>query len=266
MNHQLKAVCLFLLLSLSYKGLEAQITLESTYSHSGTYTQLAISGNKFYVMDVGANQCRVYNTNHSLWKTLNLQIPANNYLYDIKYVSEGLFTTDNSLCLAYVYYSYNETGQYYTFTAKVIKENGVTLLTVPGCQYLYVHTLADGSTKLVTYSYNNSVYPSTIETAVYNLPGNYVAQNEFNKEQMPAWPNPASDNINIPYQLPGASAEGELLLFDIQGKLLKSFALHQNSGKVSISVSSFPSGTYLYRIQAGEYQSATAKIILNERL
>jgi hypothetical protein len=47
----------------------AQITLEADYEHSGAYTELANSGYKFYVMDVTANQCRIYSTENFLWKT-----------------------------------------------------------------------------------------------------------------------------------------------------------------------------------------------------
>lgn len=152
----------------------SQITLESTYTHSGTYTRLANSGYKFFVMDVGANQCRIFNSNHTPWKTISLQVPANHYLYDIKFVTENLFTTDNSLCLVYIYYNYNTTGQYYTYTAKVIKENGTELLTIPGCQHFYVHTISGGGAKMVAYAYNYAVSPYTIQTHVSDLPGHLL--------------------------------------------------------------------------------------------
>jgi hypothetical protein len=122
-------------------------------------------------MDVGANQCRIYNTDHTLWKTINLAVPAGNYLYDIKFVSENLFTLDNSLCLAYVYYYYNELNQYYTFQARVIKETGEELISIPGCQYLYLHKLEEPGSKLLAYSYNYSVSPYTIQTHAFSLPG-----------------------------------------------------------------------------------------------
>ncbi len=145
---------------------------ESTYPVSGTYTRLANSGYKFYVMDVAQNQCRIYNTDHTLWKTINLVIPANNFLYDIGYVSENLFTADNSLCLAYVYYNYNTTGQYYTYTAKVIREDGTVLINVPGGAYMYVHSLPNGNAKLLVYSFNYSVSPYTVQTHINDIPGN----------------------------------------------------------------------------------------------
>ncbi len=57
---------LMLLSTLTY----AQISFEAEYSHSGAFTNLSNSGYKFYVMDVLAEQCRIYNTNHSVWKTI----------------------------------------------------------------------------------------------------------------------------------------------------------------------------------------------------
>ncbi len=151
-----------------------QITHEQTYDHSGTYTRLTNSGVKFFVMDVGLNQCRIYNPDHSLWKTINLDMPPDHYLYDIKYVSENLFATDNSLCLAYTYYNYNVAGQYYTFAARIIKEDGTELINIPGCQYLFVHNLEEEGSRLLAYSFDYSVFPYTVQTHAYNLPGSIV--------------------------------------------------------------------------------------------
>lgn len=89
----------------------AQISPEYTYNYSAAYTNLRYSGDKLFIMDVPENQCRIYNMDHSLWKTINLSVPANHYLYDIRYVSEGLFTDDERLSLAYIYYSYDTNTQ-----------------------------------------------------------------------------------------------------------------------------------------------------------
>lgn len=84
----MKRFALLIAIIIIVKLASGQITLESTYNFSGTYTKLANSGYKFYVMDVGVNQCRIYNTDHSLWKTINLSVPNGSYLYDIRYVTE----------------------------------------------------------------------------------------------------------------------------------------------------------------------------------
>jgi hypothetical protein len=260
---QLVLILAFMAQSLFSAG---QITLESTYNHSGTFTNLAQSGYKFYVMDVAANQCRIYNTNHTLWKTINLAVPANNYLYDIRYVSENLFTTDNNLCLAYIYYNYNSTNQYYTYTAKVIRENGTELLSIPGCQYLYAYSLGTAGTRLVAYSYNYSVTPYTIQTLVYNLPGQLVSVSDnepLNEEtRLMAFPNPANDFINIYYELPDGISNGEMLVHDIEGNVIRTFEIRNKSENIIISTASFPKGFYLYAIKSGNRFIKSGKFIV----
>jgi len=244
-----------------------QITLEQTYNHSGTYTALANSGDKFYVMDVGAKQCRIYNTDHTLWKTLNLSVPADHYLYDIRFVSENLFTVDNSLCLAYIYYNYNAVGQYYTYTAKVIRENGTELLTIPGCQYIYALTLTDGSTKMTTYSYDYSLFPYTIQTRVYDLPGQMTSHSISEAQPLlnvlSAFPNPAHTYTTIPYELTAGELSGELVITSTDGKIIRTIAINNTGSDVRIETTQFPRGIYLYYIQSGNRKSQARKLVIN---
>lgn len=216
-------------------------------------------------MDVTQNQCRIYNTDHSLWKTINLLVPANNYLYDIKYVSEGLFTTDNGLCLAYIYYNYNETGQYYTFTAHVVRENGTLLLSIPGCQYLVVQTLHNGATKLNAYIYDYSVWPNTVQTKVYSLPGSLVTNQSNVRDGGPiqqAFPNPTSLSLTLPWVLPQQLNHANLHILDALGRRLRTIALKGSSGQLQLDVSGWPGGEYVYYIENSDYRTATGKFTL----
>lgn len=243
-----------------------QIIFENTYNFSGTYTRLANSGYKFFIMDVGTSQCRIFNTNHTLWKTINLDVPAGNYLYDIKFVSENLFMNDNSICLAYIYYSYNTTGQYYTYTAKIIKENGTELLTIPGCQYLTVQNLTDIGTKMIAYCYDYSLSPYTIQTKVYNLPGQLVyvpGDEDFSEPELAfAFPNPANAFTTIPYELPSGIVSAELTLTDSQGIIIRSWIVDRNAGQITIPTAQFPRGIYFYTLQSGSYQSNNHKLVI----
>ncbi len=246
----------------------SQIAFESSYAYSGTFTQLANSGDKFFIMDIGLNQCRIYNTNHTIWKTLTISVPANNYLYDIQYVSENLFTTDNSLCLVYTYYSYDAVNLYYTYTTNIVKENGNMLLTLPGCQYYYATSLSDGSTKLVTYTFDYSLSPYTIETAVYDLPGTLYLSVKNNPEnttnnRLSAFPNPAADRLTLNYELPAGTTTATMFITDFQGRQIGNYPLNVNTNHFEISVGQLPKGVYLYSVQSGNYQSKIAKIIVN---
>jgi hypothetical protein len=249
-NHLMKrTLTLFLIIlsSLTY----GQITQEASYDYSGTFVNLANSGDKFYVMDVANNQCRLYNTNTTLWKTINLAVPANNYVYDIRYVSEGLFTNTNELCLAYVYYVYDEVNLYYTFTTKVIKENGTVLLTIPGCQYLDIYKMETGACKLVTYSYDYSIALYTTTTRVFSLPGVLTGVQQISDDMQlaaPAFPNPANTFITIPYNLSENTRSATLKLVDMNGKTVVARDLDKSAQKITINVNGFPKGTYVYHI------------------
>ena len=128
-----------------------QINLESTYNYSGSYTNLRSSGDKFFIMDVASSQCRIYNMDHSLFKTINCTVPSGYFLADIKFVSENLFNADSKIELAYTYYKYvsTSTSYYYIYGAKVITEAGTVLQPIDDAQYLYVNKTGDTEYKLL---------------------------------------------------------------------------------------------------------------------
>ncbi len=241
-----------------------QISLENNYSYSGTYSKLPVSGNKFYLMDVGLAQCRIYNTNHTLWKTLNLSVPASNYLYDLKYLSEGLFTSDNSLCLAYIYYIYDETNAWYTFNAKIVRENGTELLSIPGCQYMEVLDLGNDGFKLIAYCYDYTVSPYIIQTRIYSLPGQLTGtQDPILPEtgNLP-YPNPASENINIKYSLPAGSHSGNIVITDLQGKLADQLMINSNTDKITLPTGGYKPGLYFYTIESNNRKIETGRFLV----
>lgn len=263
----MKQLLIVLALMLSFSMTYGQITLEQTYDHSGTFTSLAMSGDKFYVMDVGASQCRIYNSDHTLWKSISLNIPADHFLYDIRYVTENLFTDDNTLCLAFIYYSYDATGQYYSYFAKVIQENGPELLYIPGCQFLYVHTLFDGDAKMTAYSYDYSVFPYTIQTLVYDLPGQLISYSTEEFAPKPdvrnAFPNPSHHFVTIPFDMPASEINGEIHISDATGKVIRVVPVTNDTTEITIETTQFPRGTYLYYLQTRNHRSQARKLIIN---
>lgn len=263
----MKKTLLFLLINMLSFSAYTQITQDASYTYSGTFTRLSVSGDKFFVMDVLNSQCRIYNTNHTLWKTINLSVPSNNYLYDIQYISENLFTTDNSLCLVYTYYLYDETNQYYTYTTKVVKENGTVLLSLPGCQYYYATTLQNGSTKFVTYSYDYSVWPYTVLTGVYSLPGSLVTSAlqlpaEQLKQQLYAHPNPASTQVVVGFDVPENATDARFELRNASGQLMLQQPLMAGQKQLPLNVDQFPSGIYIYSVQVDGQAATSQKLII----
>ena len=261
-----KGTILLVLATMLGMALQAQIALEILYPGSATMTRLAASGDKYYMMDYYGNQCEIYNMDHSLWKTIDLPVPAGMYLSDIRYVSENLFDLDNLVELAYTYYDYDTTLYYYTYYTKIIKENGSELLSIPGCSYIEIKETSDNKAKLFAYIYDYSVLPYTLQTGVYGLPGSLLTAPEssgFPSANAGApYPNPATSMVNIPYLMAESSPGGTLVLMNQSGQILRQYPLHPGSTHIQLRTEGYPAGLYLYQIEVPGHPVAQGKIMI----
>jgi hypothetical protein len=258
-----KSILLIVLMILMVTS-RAQITLEHTYPGSTGLTQLSISGYKYFMMDWTNNQCKIYNLDHSIWKTINLSVPAGMYLYDIKFVSENLFNGDSKVELAYIYYYYDTSLLFYTYYTKVVNENGLELLTIPGCAYMELQTPGTQGTKMLAYVYDYSIVNWTVNTLVYSLPG-VVSANEIavegNANLNKPYPNPARSMVTIPYQLPNGIETAEILLINGSGNILKSYTVDRTYHELLIETAGLPKGVYMYQLKTGQGVINSGKII-----
>ena len=204
----MKRILTTFILMFSFAALYGQITLNKTYNYSATVVKLETLGYKYYLMDVPASQCRIYNMDHSLFKTINCTVPSGYFLADIKFVSENLFNADSKIELAYTYYKYvsTSTSYYYIYGAKVITEAGTVLQPIDDAQYLYVNKTGDTEYKLFVYCFDYSVSPEKVWTNIYNISGIPVISASISDKQqdvlLNAWPNPATEVIRLEYELP----------------------------------------------------------------
>ncbi len=260
----MKKTILFFAFLVLMMNTRAQIYLEKTYPGSTGLTELSISGYKYFLMDVVTNQCKLFNMDHSAWKTINLSIPAGMYLYDIKYVSENLFNTDSKVELAYIYYSYDTTLLYYTYYTRVINENGLELLSIPGCAFLEVQTPGTSGTKMLAYVYDYSIVLWTLNTLVYSLPGSLPAGGiavEGNDPLIRPFPNPASSMVTIPYELPAGVNTAEIRLLNGSGQVVKSYMVDRSFRELILQVADLPKGVYLYQVKTNQGILNSGKII-----
>jgi len=242
----------------------AQIVLENNYPGSTTLTKLAISGDKYFMMDWTNNNCKIYNIDHSLWKTINLPVPSGWYLYDIRYVSETLFNLDQKVELVYVYYMYDAVLQYYSYVTKVINEDGSVMLSVDGGAYSEVLSTSSGNYKFMVYDYDYSVSPYTLNTLVYAVPGQLVSDNTPSplSGNRAAYPNPATHKVTIPYHLPDGTDQAEITLYDIHGTKLKTYNVDKTFSNLTIITSGMPGGLYLYQVNSMGKVLNSGKIII----
>jgi hypothetical protein len=253
--------------------ISAQTTLdtnpENVYSVSANLAKLEKSGYKYYTMDVPGKQCRLYNLDHSPFRTFNLVIPEGYDLYDIQQVSEHLFNSDDLVEIVYISYRYNETETgwwYYTYETSLVNENGEVLLNIPGAGHTEVFDLGEDGKKFLVWIYNYSVYPYIIHTNVYNLPEQSqttkaISLSEESQLLGNPYPNPTSGNFTVPLNL--AIPKGYLNIHNLQGGILRKIEVSGLENNIVVPTDGLGPGTYMINIHATTGVSSSKKLIIN---
>jgi hypothetical protein len=244
---------------------KSQITIENTYPNGyATLTNLTNSGYKYYVFDKVANQIKIYNTNHSIFNTINLVQPTGTYKNSVvKYLSDNLFATDNLIEFAVI-----ASNTVTPFDAKLIiyNENNNVLLTLNNTQKSEILNI-NGSFKL-----NRASYPGDT-SVIYSLPGTLpcdacggptgIIKNNSTTNTMPnAYPNPTSTQITIPYTLINSDTKGKINIYDITGKILREYNVDNTFENLILDTQEFSAGTYYYNLTSNSGVSDAKKIIV----
>jgi len=262
----MKTTTIFAIFFLLVYSLNAQVTLDKKYDYSTSVVKLETLGYKYYLMDVPLGQCRVYNTDHSLLKTINCNIPGGFYLYDIKFISEKAFDSDAGIELLCTYYKYNSSKAYYEYDSKIINEDGSALVTIDGSLYNYINKTSETEYKLFSYCYDFSVTPEKVWTNIYSLPGSPTVNAMINNDKpdflLNAFPNPASQSLKVAYILPENISQATLHLIDNSGKQVEQFVVDNHTDHLMMDVSRYQSGVYHYFIEYGNTKTPAKKLVV----
>lgn len=261
-----KLFCIGIFLMLFATVNAQEVTLEKRYEYSTTVVKLETLGYKYYLMDVPAEECRIYNLDHSVFKTINCNIPNGFYLSDVKFVSEKLFDTDAGIELLCTYYKYNTSKLYYEYDSKIINDDGSQITFIDGALYNYINRTDENTYKLFSYCFNYSVSPEKVWTNIYNLPGSTImsaVSEEYKPEiEMSIFPNPASQTVNVSYNLPDNVSSGILHLLDNNGKSIQQFLIDDHTNHLELDVSNFSPGIYLYFIEYENTKTVSKKLVI----
>lgn len=264
----MKQILSSFILIFSFAVVYGQVTLQKTYNYSTAVVKLETLGYKYYLMDVPNAQCRIYNMDHSIFKTINCSVPNGYYLADIKYVSENLFNADSQIELVYTFYKYvpTSTSYYYIYGSKVINESGSNLLNIDGAQYIYVNKTGETEYKLFAYCYDYSVFPEKVWTNIYSLTGSLVSALNISGSQpdnfLNAYPNPATDIVRIAYELPENIRNANLYLIDATGRQVKNYQIDNHIDNLALNVNDLLTGVYHYFIEYNNIRTEAKKIVI----
>jgi hypothetical protein len=257
---------LIILLLASCTIIYAQPSLEHTYPISTSICCLEKSGDKYFAMDVTGKQCKIYNMDHTLYKTINLVVPTDYYMYNIQFVTEHTFNSDDLIEFAYTYSKYNptETSYYYSYETRVINENGLEILKIPGAGYTEILDTENEGRKFLVYVYDFYQIPATTQTVVYSLPEVQEPmkadpiQNKYRLGN--PWPNPSRGMINIPVKFPPDTEDGELILYNIHGQEVMRQKVNGDDETIILPGGVLIPGTYVYKVKTQKGESMGKKI------
>lgn len=256
-------------------SVNAQISLEHSYTVPQSEGErdlqiinLEISGYKYALIDKGANQVRLYNLNHSVWKTININVPSGYSSWYPAYISEKLVNSDNNVEL------FIDLGGNPNAAGKVllINENGNVLTTIDsasiGSEIPEVQTVGNSTYKLVLKCGKD-------KWCVYNLPGTIPCDKCGNGLGVgkpgkgitsgnvgnPA-PNPSKAQTTVEYTLPIGATSGIIDVYNINGQKVKTYKVDNTFSSLLIDNSELNSGTYYYYLTSNGERSETKKMVV----
>jgi hypothetical protein len=269
---------------------QAQIALENTYSNYIFPIYLESAGSKYAVLDQNIWELKIYNLDHSIYKTITVTNP-NTTLYDsalypnregfnFGYVKEGLFDTDAEIEFLLYYVVYDAAYNNFLEATVIINEDGSVLFQRSNVEPRIAYdvgnlesivTASDGTTKMILLESPSS---GGNLSHVYSLPGTLqcapcggingvgkVAQGE-STTVLQNYPNPATEYTIINYDLPDNISNGKLIIYNTVGIQLKEYQIDSNFDHLRVSTKDLPAGTYYYSVHTTSGQTQSKKMVV----
>lgn len=258
----------------------AQITFDHTYpvNKNLALTKFQISGYKYTQLDAANSKIYVYNTNHSLYKTISIPSLGNQIQY-ISYLSENLFDLDNQMEYALVtaatpssaakFYLFEENG-----TQTMFKDSASLSISFSSAFQNSDGIYFDGTNVKMRLTVGSN--PQNARAEIYTLPGSIPCyacssgtltgvQQNTNSEPSNAlfYPNPVEDQLKLHYQLPKEAKYASIKVTDIEGKLVEEFEITPSFDYLLLP-SNYNNGLYLYTLIVDGKVVKTEKILLNK--
>ncbi len=230
---------------------KAQIVLEHTYEPIAQPTlklvKLSLSGYKYAYYNAGNKQVKIYNLDHTLWKTISLVAPSGAYIAGDIYIAEELFDTDAYVEVAFVVYYGN------TSTTIVRSELGSNLISLSGRSNLHIVNTGNNDWKMIVGNAVNGNW----EEEVYGLPGTGVPMRIDSETigvpseiMLSVFPVPATSALQLNYKVPAQHKNVSCIVVNSLGQEILSQALDTHAETATVDVSNLASGSYIVLLKS----------------
>lgn len=235
---------------------KSQITLEHTFSISDNENPYIYSNGDdtfYYFFDNNEKSIKIYNSDFSLRKQINVNVPAGYRLSTPAIENSGFIATKNIF----------NTDNLYEFTVYLLKKGSSSgKLIIINENANIVYDFGDFSSEPYLEFFNDkvakknklSLSDNTIQK-IYSLPTSQLSTQEFEKLSTPkAYPNPASSEVNIPLN---SKQNGILRVYNSNGQVIENKTINSKEDYYKLPLSKYPKGVYLY-----EYNGDKGKFIV----
>lgn len=214
--------------------------------------------------DTGSNQVKLYNTDHTLWKSIPVSIYPGYKLQNVFAVSDNLFNSDNLIELGVSYYN----ATTYVYRGEIINESGAVIKDLANAYVGNVRKVGE-EFKLVVFTvgtgYTYDVYslPGTIpcnSCATLGL-GRGMSNSGSGMLSSPI-PNPNSGEVTIQFTLPEGVSMGTITIVNANGQQMRSITVQANQHSIYINTEKFPSGIYQYFLTGEGIEPSSNKMVI----
>jgi hypothetical protein len=139
-----------------------------------------------------------------------------------------------------------------TFEFKSVNYNGLISVLTAGINELN-QELKLLKEEIATLREGKSLDRKSLGSSSANIAGAFMEQNV---------PNPFGDQTTIRYQLPEGTNTADLMVFDLNGRMIKSYVLNKNQSEITIKAAEIGSGLFLYSLVQNGQELMTKKMIV----
>lgn len=240
----MKKIVLIMLFATIESMCIAQINQITSISNNLIFS--GADANKYYSYQTNGNVISIYNWNGSLYKTISITPPSGYHIHLVTSLSKKIINNDDKLemCVTFV----SSTTSDNSFQKMwLINEDG-TKLNDFGSAFLISSNYSSYNGETHLNIFKTMTNPTSYNTIIYQCSGsvNIVQQNGI--DLRPAFPNPATNIITLPYQLKN-KATSQINIYDASGHLYTAIPVGSHFNEVKIDVSNYPSGIYIYECE-----------------